>query len=66
MNQNEHVYAIYCRPEVVGDVISSENVKTMEGYAVLNFEVASSSSFRDIPKNHFMTAEEADINDSIK
>ena len=48
MNQNEHVYAIYCRPEVVGDVISSENVKTMEGYAVLIYEVASFSSYRYI------------------
>ena len=50
MTQNEHVYAIYCRPEVGGDVISSENVKTLEGYAVLNSEVASSNSFRVIQK----------------
>ena len=33
----------------------------------VNFEVASSSSFQDIKKNHFMTVEAAaDINDSIK
>ena len=35
---------------------------------MLNFEVASSSSFQDIKKNHFVTAEEAaaaDIDDSI-
>ena len=40
----------------------------IEGYPVLNFEVASSNSFRDIPKqNHFLTAEAAaDIDDSIK
>ena len=65
MTQNEHAYVIWCRPEVVNDVISGENVKTVEGYAVLNFEVASSSNFRDIKKNYFVTAAEADIDDSI-
>ena len=35
MTENEHVYAIYYRPEVFGDVISGGNVKTIEGYAVL-------------------------------
>ena len=35
-------------PEAAGDVISSENVKTIEGYVVLNFEVTSSGSFKDI------------------
>ena len=59
MTQNEHVYAICCRPEVAGDVISSENVKTIEGYAVLNFEVASSYSFRDIKKNISWLSENA-------
>ena len=59
MAQNEHVYAICCRPELAGVVISGENVKTVEGYAMLNFEVASFSSFRDIPENHFVTAEAA-------
>ena len=34
------VYAIFCRPEVAGDVISSGNIKITEGYAVLNFEAA--------------------------
>ena len=48
MNQNEHVYAICCRSEVAGDVTYFGNVKTIEGYAVLNFEVAGFSSFRDI------------------
>ena len=47
MTQNEHVYAICCRPEVAGDVISSENVKTVEGYVMLNFETATISSFRE-------------------
>ena len=65
MTQNEHVYAFCCRPEVACEVISGQNVKTIDGYAALNFEVAGFSSFRDIPKNHFVTAE-ADIDDSIK
>ena len=47
---------ICCRPEVAGDVISGENVKTIEGYPLLNFEVAiavtvskifSQKAFRD-------------------
>ena len=43
MTLNEHVYAICCWPEVGGDVISSENIKTIKGYAVSNFETASIS-----------------------
>ena len=35
------------------------------GYIVVLFEFASSNTFRDIPKNHFVTAE-VDIYDSIK
>ena len=66
MTQNKHVYAICCRLQVAGDVASGENVKTIEGYALLNFEDASFSSFRDIPKIIFGTAEAADIDDSVK
>ena len=51
MTQNEHLYAICCRPEVVDDVISDQNVKTIEGYVVVNVKVASSSNFRDIKKS---------------
>ena len=47
MTQNEHVYAIYSRPEEVGDVISGGNVDAVEGYASLNFEAGSISSFRE-------------------
>ena len=47
MNQNEQVHVICCRPEVAGDVISGENLKTIEGYALLNFEAASIGSFRE-------------------
>ena len=32
-------------------------VKTIEGYVVVDFEVVISYSFRDIKKNHFVTAE---------
>ena len=48
MTQNKHVCAICYRLEVAGDVISYRNVQTIEGYAVVDFEVASSGiSFRD-------------------
>ena len=46
MTKNEHVYAMFCRPEAVGDVISGGHVKTIEGYFVLNVEATSFSSFR--------------------
>ena len=58
MTQNLHVCTIFCLPEVVYDVISSQNVKIIEGYLVVNFEVDSS--------NNLVTAAEADITDSIK
>ena len=48
MTHNLYVCMICFRPEVVYGVISGANVKTMEGYLVVNFEVASSNSFRDI------------------
>ena len=41
-------YVICCWPEAAGDVISGGILMTIEGYAVTNIEVASSSSFRDI------------------
>ena len=53
-------FAAYCL-----FVISSQNVKTIEGYVVVNFEVARSSSLKML-KNIFVTAAEADINDSLK
>ena len=65
MAQNVHVYAICCRHELVGDVMSGENVTTIEGYVVLNFEVVSFVRLR-YSKNHFVAAAEADIDDSIK
>ena len=64
MTQNLHVCTICCRPEVVYDVISSRS--TVSVFHVVNFEAASSNSFRDMKKNHFVTAETVDIDDSIK
>ena len=71
MTQNLHACTICFRLEVVYDGISGRNVKTIEGYLVINLEVASSSSFRDIKKslNHFVMAKAvaaADTDDSIK
>ena len=53
MTQNEHIYAICCRPEVVGDVFSGENVNTAEGYVLLYFEAARFTNFRYIQQNSF-------------
>ena len=49
MTQNEEVYAILCRPEVYGDVISSRIVNTLKGYVAVYFEAASFSGFREFP-----------------
>ena len=38
---------IYWRPEVAGEAISWENVRTIEGYALLNLETAIVSGFRE-------------------
>ena len=54
---NEYVYAICCRREKGNDVIYDRNVKAILGYIVVNFEVASSSSFRDFPERLFCDAE---------
>ena len=66
MTRHEHLYAICCQPEAAGGVISGRNAYTMKGYGAQNFEVASSCSFRDISKNHFVMAAESDIDDSIR
>ena len=44
------------RPDVAGDVISGKNIKTIKGYALLNFEAAIFSSFRD-KKAHQLVAQ---------
>ena len=43
MTQNLHVCTTCIRLEMVYDVISGRNVKTIKGYLVINFEVASSN-----------------------
>ena len=48
MTQNEHVCAIFCLTDVDGDVISSENVTTTEGCALLNFQAATIRRSRPI------------------
>ena len=53
MTQNEHVCATCCRPEVACDIIYGENVKTVQGYALFNFEAASISSFQENQKQPF-------------
>ena len=47
MTHNEHIYAIYCRPEVADDVISSQNVETFWDYFAVTLWVGSFSSFRE-------------------
>ena len=49
MTQNEHVYASCCQQEVAGDVISGRDVKTIDGYMLVNFEASDLSSIGDIP-----------------
>ena len=36
---NKHIYALCCRPEVAGVLISGENVQTIECFAVLHVEM---------------------------
>ena len=43
-------------PEAAGDVITGENVKTIERYVVLNFETSSISSFEKIKISHLCNA----------
>ena len=69
VTQNLHVCTICCRPEADYNVVSGRNIKIIEGYLVVNFEVAISNSFRDIFKKSLRDsseAAEADIEDSIK
>ena len=72
MTHNLHVCTTCCRPEVVYDVISGKNVKTIVGYLLVNFEDAGSIIFLDIPPKSFRyggraaAAAEADIDDSTK
>ena len=73
MTQNFHVCAIFFRPEEAYDVISGRNIKTIEGYNAIHFDVPSSNTFRDTKNKSFRdggggeaAAAEADSDDSIK
>ena len=59
MTKGEHVHAICCRSEVAGNAISGRNVKTIERYVVVYFEVASCSSLRDIQQVHRHNSDQA-------
>ena len=65
--QNEHVYAICCRPEAAGDANSGANVKTIEAVRCYVFKLLA-LVISELLKNHFVTAmaAAADIDDSIK
>ena len=45
MTPNEHVYAIYCQPEVADDVISGEDAETFQKYVYINVSVAILQQF---------------------
>ena len=47
MTQDRHIYTICGRMEVASDVISGQNLKPIEWYMVVNFEIASQSSLRE-------------------
>ena len=44
------IYAINGRTEVADDVVACQNIKTVDGYMPVNFEVADRSTFRDIKR----------------
>ena len=58
MTPNLYVCTIRCRPEVVHDVISGRNVKTIDGYQVVNL-TSLALIVSEILKNHFVTTTEA-------
>ena len=55
-----NVYAICCRLEEGGDVISGRIIKSIQGYVLVNFKGASFSTFRDFPKRSFCDGEIGD------
>ena len=44
----------------LNNVISGQNIETIQGYAVVNFEVASFGTFLDFPKWSFCDGEVSD------
>ena len=43
-------YAIFCRLEAGDDAVSGRNLKIVEGYILVNFEIISSNNVRDFQK----------------
>ena len=62
MTQTEHVHAICCRLEV-DDVISGLSIMTIQGCAMVRFEGANFSTFRDFPKRSFCDSKVGDGSD---
>ena len=56
-DKNEYFYAIRCRSEVAGEVISCESIKTREGHDLLNFEAVSLVASEKITFSHLRNAE---------
>ena len=56
MTQNLHVGTICFRPEVVYDVISGRNVKTIKGYPAKILKSLSLIVSEIFKNNHFVTA----------
>ena len=42
-----HAYSICCQPEAAGVIVLGCDVKAVEGYVMVNFELATCSIFRD-------------------
>ena len=55
MTQNWHVYGICCRLEVDCGVISAQNVKTIDGYFAVNFELRALVVSKIFEEEHFVT-----------
>ena len=52
-----HAYLICCRPEVAGGSILGCDVKAVEGYVMIHFDVAGCSIFQDNGEKIFPDAE---------
>ena len=61
MTQNEHIYAICCRPEVDDNVIFGRNVKTIEGYIVVNFKLLAPAVSEIFQNDCFVTVKSATV-----
>ena len=60
MTKKEHVYAIYCRPEVDGDVISGVAIENIGVDIPIKFGDSRSNRFGDIRGANFVSNERTD------